>query len=88
MNQNELPRGECLKDTVKRVKPLWKNIIAPKILLGKKILIVAHGNSLRATMIGVGLYQPEEISNIEIPTGKPFAIYYKNGKLVNSDYLV
>ena len=48
LGKNELPSGECLKDTVKRVIQLWKNDIAPKILSGQKILIVAHGNSLRA----------------------------------------
>jgi 2,3-bisphosphoglycerate-dependent phosphoglycerate mutase len=44
----ELPRTECLKDTVDRVVPLWESTIAPAILSGKKVLIVAHGNSLRA----------------------------------------
>ena len=53
-----------------------------KIKNNKNILIAAHGNSLRATMIKVGLYQPEEISNIEIPTGSPFVINYENGKII------
>ena len=62
LDPDELPIGECLKDTVKRVKPLWKNIIAPKILLGRKILVVAHGNSLRAIVKIL-----DNISNEDIP---------------------
>ena len=83
-----MPSGECLKDTLKRVLQLWDNDIAPKILSGQKILIVAHGNSLRAIMICVGLYKPEEISKIEIPTGKPFILYYEKNKLIKSKYLI
>ena len=82
------PGGESLKDVVSRVQPYFDNIIEPEIQNKKNILIAAHGNSLRATMIRVCLYQPEEISNIEIPTGSPFVINYENGKLVNSEYLV
>ena len=82
------PGGESLKDVVSRVKPYFDNIIEPEIKNKKNILIAAHGNSLRATMISVGLYKPEEISNIEIPTGIPFVINYENGKLVNSKYLI
>ena len=82
------PGGESLKDVVLRVQPYFDNIIQPEIINKKNILIAAHGNSLRATMIRVGLYQPKEISNIEIPTGSPFVINYENGKLVNSEYLI
>jgi len=82
------PGGESLKDVFLRVQPYFDNFIEPEIKNNKNILIAAHGNSLRATMIKVGLYQPEEISNIEIPTGSPFVINYENGKLVNSEYLI
>ena len=71
-----------------RVQPYFDNIIQPEIINKKNILIAAHGNSLRATMIRVGLYQPKEISNIEMPTGSPFVINYENGKIIDSEYLV
>ena len=48
LDLSDLPAGECLKDTVNRVIPLWNEVIAPKIISGEKMLIVAHGNSLRA----------------------------------------
>ena len=82
------PGGESLKDVVLRVQPYFDNIIQPEIINKKNILIAAHGNSLRATMIRVGLYQPKEISNIEMPTGSPFVINYENGKIIDSEYLV
>ena len=81
------PGGESLKSVVKRVKPYFNNSIKPEIINKKNILIAAHGNSLRALMIQIGLYKPEKISNIEIPTGSPFVINYKLGKVVNFLYL-
>ena len=81
------PGGESLENVVTRVKPYFINFIEPKINEGQNVLIVAHGNSLRATMIQVGLYKAEEISKIEIPTGRPFVITYETGKVVNSKYL-
>ena len=81
------PGGESLENVVTRVKPYFINFIEPKISEGQNVLIVAHGNSLRATMIQVGLYKAEEISKIEIPTGRPFVITYESGKVVNSKYL-
>jgi len=71
LNSNELPSGECLKDTVKRVLKLWKNDIAPKILSGHKILIVAHGNSLRALVKYLDNISDENIIKLNIPTGIP-----------------
>ena len=82
------PGGESLKDVVSRVRPYCNSFIEPEIKNKKNILIAAHGNSLRATMIRVGLYKPEEISDIEIPTGSPFVINYENSKLVDSNYLI
>ena len=68
------PGGESLKDVLLRVQPYYDNFIEPEIYNNKNILIVAHGNSLRATMIRVGLYKPDKISQIELPTGIPFVI--------------
>lgn len=68
---NELPSGESLKDTVARFLPLWKNTIAPEIKAGKKVLIVAHGNSLRALIQHLENMTPDEIMGVNMPTGIP-----------------
>ncbi len=81
------PNGESLKDVVDRVSPYFNEKIEPLLLNGKNILIVAHGNSLRAIMIEVGLYQPKEISSIELPTGQPLCLDYNNGKIIENYYL-
>ena len=81
------PNGESLKDVVDRVSPYFTETIQPLINDGKNILIAAHGNSLRAIMITIGLYKPEEISSIEIPTGSPLCLDYENSKLINHYYL-
>ena len=81
------PNGESLKDVVQRVSPYFTNHIKPLILNKKNILIVAHGNSLRAIMIEVGLHKPEDISSIELPTGSPFCLVYNEGKLIDDYYL-
>ena len=81
------PGGESLEKVVARVKPYFCKYIEPHINEGKNVLIVAHGNSLRATMIQVGLYKSHEISKIELPTGSPFIISYDSGKVFNYEYL-
>ena len=81
------PNGESLKDVVERVSPYFTEQIEPFLLKEKNILIAAHGNSLRAIMIKVGLYKPEEISSIELPTGSPLCLEYKKGNLINNYYL-
>ena len=82
------PGGESLKNVVERVKPYFDSKIVPELKKQKNILISAHGNSLRAMMICVGLYKAEEISKIELPTGIPFILYYAENKLIKSEYLV
>ncbi len=81
------PGGESLKDVVDRVSPYFRKNIETLLFDNKNILIAAHGNSLRAIMITVGLYKPEEISSIEIPTGKPLCLEYKQDKLIKNYYL-
>ncbi len=81
------PNGESLKNVVERVSPYFTEQIEPLLLKEKNILIVAHGNSLRAIMIKVGLYKPEEISSIELPTGTPLCLDYEKGSLINNYYL-
>ena len=80
------PNGESLKDVVERVSPYFKENIKPLIDKGENILIAAHGNSLRAMMIELGMYKPEEISNIELPTGSPLCINLDQGRLVDFKY--
>ena len=81
------PNGESLKDVVNRVSPYFESNISPLIADEKNILIAAHGNSLRAIMIKVGLHKPEEISSIELPTGSPLCLDYEKGNLKNHFYL-
>ena len=81
------PNGESLKDVVDRVSPYFTETIQPQILDKKNVLIAAHGNSLRAIMITVGMYKPEEISTIELPTGRPLCLDYDDGKLKKYYYL-
>jgi len=81
------PGGESLKNVVQRVQIYFNKYIAPEIYNEKNILIVAHGNSLRAMMIEVGLYKKEEISKVELPTGIPFVISYESRKIIDSNYL-
>ena len=81
------PNGESLKDVVERVSPYFKENIKPLIDKGENILIAAHGNSLRAMMIELGMYKSEEISNIELPTGSPLCINLDQGRLVDFTYL-
>ncbi len=68
---NEMPSGESLKDTVARFLPLWNQKISPDILANKKILIAAHGNSLRALVMHLELLSPAEIMEVNMPTGIP-----------------
>jgi 2,3-bisphosphoglycerate-dependent phosphoglycerate mutase len=66
-----LPRSESLKCTVERFLPLWHETIAPQIRAGKRVLIVAHGNSLRALVKYLDSVSDEEIVGLNIPTGIP-----------------
>ncbi len=68
---DQLPATECLKDTVARVLPFWNESIAPAIRSGRKVLIAAHGNSLRALIKHLDNVSDEDIVNLNIPTGQP-----------------
>jgi len=67
----ELPLTECLKDTVARFLPLWHEDIAPRIKSGQRVLIVAHGNSLRALVMYLDQVSESDIVELNIPTGIP-----------------
>src|SRR5690606_34031864 len=67
----QLPRTECLKDTVARVVPFWEESIAPAIRSGRRVLVTAHGNSLRALIKHLDGISDEDIVHLNIPTGQP-----------------
>jgi 2,3-bisphosphoglycerate-dependent phosphoglycerate mutase len=69
--KDSIPLTECLKDTVARVMPVWDEEIAPAIRAGKKILISAHGNSLRALIKMLDGISDEDIVGLNIPNGQP-----------------
>jgi len=71
LDKDLLPKTECLKDTVERFLPLWHEEIAPIIKTGKKVVIAAHGNSLRALVKYLDNVSEEEIVGLNIPTGIP-----------------
>jgi 2,3-bisphosphoglycerate-dependent phosphoglycerate mutase len=68
---SDLPSGESLKLTIERFKPLWEQEIVPKLRSGQNLLIVAHGNSLRALMMILEKMSPEQIMEVNMPTGIP-----------------
>lgn len=71
LTPDEIPVAECLKDTVNRFLPYWHNTIVPTLKSGKKVLISAHGNSLRALVKYLDQISDEEIPQLNIPTGIP-----------------
>jgi 2,3-bisphosphoglycerate-dependent phosphoglycerate mutase len=71
LKHEQIPLTECLKDTVARVMPLWHESIAPAIRAGKRILISAHGNSLRALIKSLDNISDEDIVGLNIPNGQP-----------------
>ena len=73
LTKAELPLTECLKDTVARFLPLWHETIAPAIQRGERVLIAAHGNSLRALVKYLDNVPEDEIVELNIPTGMPLA---------------
>jgi len=71
LKKEEIPLTECLKDTVERFLPYWHDVIAPTVRSGKKVLIAAHGNSLRALMKYLDNIPDDVIPEVNIPTGMP-----------------
>lgn len=74
-----LPATECLKDVVARVMPYWYDRMAPDIRAGKRLLVVAHGNSLRALVKHLDGISNEEIPVLNIPTGIPLVVQLDEG---------
>jgi 2,3-bisphosphoglycerate-dependent phosphoglycerate mutase len=71
IDPKRLPRAECLKDTVERFLPYWHETIAPAIRAGKRVIVAAHGNSLRALVKYLDGVSEEAIVELNIPTGVP-----------------
>ncbi|HPP77046.1 2,3-diphosphoglycerate-dependent phosphoglycerate mutase [Methanospirillum sp.] len=71
IDQRDLPMTECLKDTVARFIPYWNDEIAPVIRSGRRVLITAHGNSIRALVKHLDSISDADISDLNIPTGIP-----------------
>ena len=88
LTKEELPLTECLKDTVARFLPYWQQSIAPVVKSGKRSLIVAHGNSLRALVKYLDNISDDEIVGLNIPTGIPLVYELdENLKPLRSYYL-
>jgi len=88
LDKADVPLTECLKDTVARFLPYWHQEIVPVIKSGKRVLIVAHGNSLRALVKYLDNVSDEEIVELNIPTGIPL-VYDLDAELkpIKSYYL-
>ncbi len=88
VNPDVLPLTECLKDTVARVLPCWQEVIVPQIKAGKRILITAHGNSLRALIKHLDNISDQDIVGVNVPTGTPLVYELdENMKPIKSYYL-
>jgi 2,3-bisphosphoglycerate-dependent phosphoglycerate mutase len=88
LTENELPLTESLKDTVARFLPYWEETIGPVVRTGKRVLIAAHGNSLRALVKYLDNVSEEEIVGLNIPTGIPLVYELEeNLKPIKSYYL-
>jgi 2,3-bisphosphoglycerate-dependent phosphoglycerate mutase len=88
LTTDELPLTECLKDTVERFLPYWHGTIAPAVSAGQRVLIAAHGNSLRALVKYLDHISEKDIVDLNIPTGIPL-VYELDDQLksINHFYL-
>ena len=88
MSKVELPLTECLKDTVARFLPYWHKEIVPTIQSGKRVIVAAHGNSLRALVKYLDNISDQDIVSLNIPTGVPL-VYELDAQLkpIRHDYL-
>jgi len=88
MDPKDIPLTECLKDTVARFLPYWHEVIAPIVKSGKRVIIAAHGNSLRALVKYLDNISDAEIVSLNIPTGVPLVYELdKNLKPIKHYYL-
>lgn len=69
--KGDVPRTECLKDVVERLAPYWEGPLQEDLRTGQTVLVVAHGNSIRALVKQLDLISDEDIAGVNIPTGMP-----------------
>ncbi len=88
LDSRDIPRAECLADTVARFLPYWHETVAPQVVAGKRVIIAAHGNSLRALVKYLDDVSDEDIVSLNIPTGVPLVYELDESlKPVRSRYL-
>lgn len=88
LKSSQFPKTESLRDTYRRVVPYWKKEIVPALKRGERVLIVAHGNSLRALVKLLEQVSDKDIALLEIPTGKPLGYHLsKAGRVTAKAYL-
>jgi len=71
LDPKDIPKTECLKDTIARVMPFWEEFIVPELKAGKTVFVAAHGNSIRAILKFIEGISDDDITGLEIPTGTP-----------------
>lgn len=85
LSDADLPRGESLADTIARVLPYWEEAIAPALRAGRRVLVVAHGNSLRGLVMHLDGLGQDEVAALTIPTGIPL-VYRLSAELRPIDH--
>lgn len=78
LEQNQIPLSECLKDTVARVLPYWHDTIAPAVHSGRRVIVSAHGNSMRALLKYLDKIPDDKIVGLNIPTGIPLVYEFED----------
>lgn len=88
LSPEQIPATECLKDTIERVIPIWEQAIAPDVRAGKRVLVAAHGNSIRALIKYLESMSEADIIALNIPTAQPLVIRLdENLKFIDRQYL-
>jgi len=89
LSDDQLPLSESLEDTRRRFEVFWESDIKPEILKGKRVLIAAHGNSLRSLIMMLENISEEKIANKELPTGNPLIYELDNNlNFISKEYLL
>ena len=86
LTEAEIPVAECLKDTYDRMLPYWNTVIVPQLEAGRKIIIAAHGNSLRALAKHLDSLSNEAVVQLNIPTGVPLVYELDDGLKASRSY--
>lgn len=85
---NEIPYAECLEDTIARVWPWFQQVVEPQMRDGQRVLIAAHGNSLRSLVMEFDKLTPDEILEVNIPTGVPLVYTFdKDFNVLSKEYI-